>query len=86
MKQLAAVALGLGLVGASGAAFAQMNDAQIKQNLESQGYSNIKIGEHESNHIDVTASKNGQVQKLAVNPQTGQVTPDTDTDEDHDHD
>lgn len=85
MKQLAAMAIGLALVGGSGLAYAQnVTDAQIKQNLESQGYSNIKISRHEASHVDVTASKNGQVQKLAVNPQTGQIAPDTDNDHDED--
>ena len=57
-----------------------MSDAQIKQTLESQGYTNVRVTEHDKNHVDVTASKNGQTQKLAVDPRTGQSKPDTDKD------
>ena len=57
-----------------------MSDAQITQRLESQGYSNVKVTAHDKGHVDVTASKNGQNQKLAINPQTGQAMADTDND------
>jgi hypothetical protein len=57
-----------------------MTDAQIQQKLEAQGYSNVRITDHDKDHVDVTASKGGKPVKLAVNPQSGQVTPDTDND------
>ncbi len=83
MKTLLGAALMSALIAAPGVAFAQqVSDAQIKQNLESQGYSNIQISRHEASHVDVTASKNGKTEKLAVNPKTGQVPMDTDKDED----
>ena len=90
MKRILALSLSGLLI--SGAAMAQgtssgatgqsgtMSDSQIRQKLESQGYSNVKITDHDKNHVDVTASKNGQSQKLAVNPRTGQASPDTDKD------
>jgi hypothetical protein len=72
----------------SGGAFAQTNspatgrtgmtDTQIVQQLERQGYSNVKVTDHDRGHVDVMAMKGGQQQKLAVNPSTG--VPDTDKD------
>jgi len=74
----------------SGGAFAQTNspatgrtgmtDTQIVQQLEKQGYSNVKVTDHDRGHVDVMAMKGGQQQKLAVNPSTGQAMPDTDKD------
>lgn len=82
MNKLAASAFAVVLIGGSGLAFGQnVSDAQIKQNLESQGYSNIQIKRHDKGHIDVTGSKDGKTEKFAVNPQTGQISPDTDNDE-----
>jgi Peptidase propeptide and YPEB domain len=57
-----------------------MTDAQIQKKLEADGYTNIKVTEHDKDHIDVKATKNGKIEKLAVNPQTGAVMPDTDSD------
>jgi predicted aspartyl protease len=57
-----------------------MSDTQVRQAVEAQGYSNVRITDRDKGHIDVTASKDGKPAKLAVNPQTGQVTPDTDND------
>lgn len=59
-----------------------MSDAQIQQNLHAQGYTNIKIGDHDKGHVDVTATKNGRSEKLAVDPQTGAMKADTDQDKD----
>lgn len=93
MKRLAATTVGvLMLLGTaslalaaekqstSGAGASTMSDSQIKQKLESEGYSNVQIKEHDKGHVDVTATKNGKTEKLAVNPQTGQAMPDTDKD------
>lgn len=55
-----------------------MTDAQVRQKLEAQGYTNVQIRERDKGHIDVTAAKNGKSEKLAINPQSGQVTPDSD--------
>jgi hypothetical protein len=70
------------LVGMPGLVRAEtpMTDAQIQQKLQSEGYSNIKVTEHDKSHIDVTATKNGKTEKLAVNPSTGAVTQDQDKD------
>lgn len=58
-----------------------MTDAQVRQKLEAQGYTNVRITEHDKSHIDVTAAKNGKSEKLAVDPGSGQVMPDTDKDD-----
>jgi hypothetical protein len=70
------------LAGAPGLAFAadKMTDAQIQEKLKADGYTNVQITEHDRDHVDVKATKNGKTEKLAVNPQTGAVTPDTDND------
>ena len=70
------------LTGVPGLAFAadKMTDAQIQEKLTADGYTNIKITEHDKNHVDVKATKNGKTEKLAVDPKTGAVTPDTDND------
>lgn len=71
------------LVCSPGLVFGQgaMTDAQIQQKLQSQGYTNVQVTKHEKGHVDVTATKNGKAEKLAVNPQTGAPTPDTDDDD-----
>jgi hypothetical protein len=58
----------------------RMTDAQIQEQLKADGYTNVQITEHDKDHVDVKAKKNGKTEKLAVNPQTGAVTPDTDND------
>ena len=58
-----------------------MTDAQVRQKLEAQGYTNVQIKERDKGHIDVTAARNDRSEKLAVNPQSGQVTSDTDNDD-----
>lgn len=70
------------LAGVPGLGFAQtpMTDAQIQQKLQSEGYSNVKITEHAKSHIDVTATKDGKTEKLAVNRSTGAVAEDDDKD------
>jgi peptidase YpeB-like protein len=84
MRAMAVVAGIVAWIGASSLASAQAppTDAQIKQNLESQGYTSVEIGKHEENHIDVKAMKGGKKQKLEVNPTTGQIRADTDKNED----
>ena len=78
------IALGVVLLaGSPGLVFAAsdtMTDAQIQQKLKADGYTNVQITEHDKDHIDVKATKNGKTEKLAVNPQTGAVMPDTDND------
>ena len=58
-----------------------MTDAQIRQKLEAEGYTNVRITGHDKGHVDVTAAQGGKSTKLAVNPQSGQVAPDTDNDD-----
>lgn len=71
------------LAGSSGLAFAQatpVTDAQIQQKLQSEGYTHVQVTKHDKDHIDVTATKDGKAEKLAVNPQTGALMQDTDND------
>jgi peptidase YpeB-like protein len=76
MRKFAASVFALGLIaGSSLAIAATVSDDQIKQNLESQGYTNVQISKHEGNHIDATAEKNGMQQKLEIDAQTGQISP-----------
>jgi hypothetical protein len=72
------LAFAAGNQATNGSGATTMSDAQIKQKLESEGYGNVQIKEHEKNHVDVTATKNGKTERLAVNPQTGQARADTD--------
>jgi predicted aspartyl protease len=61
---------------------ATMTDAQIQQKLQSEGYTDVRITEHDSGHINVLATRNGKAEKLVVNPQTGAAMPDNDDDND----
>jgi hypothetical protein len=49
-----------------------MRDDQIKQVLAARGYSDIKVGDHGKDHVDVTALKNGRPETLTVDPHTGE--------------
>jgi hypothetical protein len=85
MKPIAAAAAGAAiLLLTSTAALAQLSDVDIKAAVEAKGYTNVKITDHDKDHVDVTATKDGKTVKLAVDPQTGQVRPDTDKDHDKD--
>jgi hypothetical protein len=81
-----AVAFGAGLTGAAPPAVTvqatTMTDAQIQQKLQAEGCTNIEIKKQDKGHVDVTASKNGKTEKLAVNPQTGTLPQETDNDDD----
>ena len=81
MKLLIAVVTAVCLAWSAGSSFAAMTDTEIQQKLQGQGYTNIQIREHDKNHVDVTATKNGKVEKLAVDPQSGALKPDTDNDD-----
>ena len=59
-----------------------MSDSQIQQELQSAGYTNIQGLKHEGDHVNVTATKNGQTTKLVVDARTGHVAQDTDDDDD----
>jgi predicted aspartyl protease len=81
MKPVISAAVGAAiLLVTSTAALAQLSDVDIKSAVEAKGYTNVKITHHEKSHVDVTATKNGKTMKLAVDPQTGAVRPDTDKD------
>jgi hypothetical protein len=59
-----------------------MSDADITRMLESKGYSDVRITDHEKSHVDVTAMKGGKSVRLAVDSATGHIKPDTDKDKD----
>lgn len=83
MKVLLTSAAAAGaLLLTAGAASAQMSDAQLKAKIEAQGYTSVRITEHDKDHVDVTAMKGGKKVKLAADPKTGQVKPDADKDDD----
>jgi Peptidase propeptide and YPEB domain len=77
------------LAGSAGMAIAAGGDqlagsatkVQAKK-LEGEGYTDVRIGERDKGYIEVTAAKDGKTEKLAVNPQSGQVTPNTNADDD----
>jgi len=56
-----------------------MNENQIVQNLEKQGYTNVRVtNRNDKGHVDVMAMKGGRNEKLTVDPATGQAMPDKD--------
>lgn len=57
----------------SGTSATKMSDSQIEQNLEKQGYSNVKVTKHVLDRVQVSASKNGVNHTLSVDPTTGKV-------------
>jgi peptidase YpeB-like protein len=63
-----------------------MNETEIKQKLQAEGYSNVQLGKHEGDEIDVTATKNGQRVELQVDPQSGAIGQDTEKEKDDDDD
>jgi hypothetical protein len=63
-----------------------MSDTEIKQKLQAEGYSNVQLGKHEGDSIDVTATKNGQRVELHVDAQSGTVGQDTEKEKDDDDD
>jgi hypothetical protein len=57
-----------------GSGASSMSDAEIKQKLQSEGYANVQLGEHERGKIDATATKDGQAVELEINAQSGAVS------------
>jgi hypothetical protein len=63
-----------------------MSETDIKQKLQAEGYSNVQLGKHEGDSIDVTATKNGQRVELHVDAQSGTVGRDSEKEKDDDDD
>lgn len=63
-----------------------MSDAEIKQKLETQGYANVQLGEHEGGKIDATATKDGQAVELEIDSQSGAVSQRIEKEKDDDDD
>jgi hypothetical protein len=56
---------------------------QIQEKLQSDGWSNIVLSRN-GRYIQVTASRNGQTEKMKVDSQTGRLQANTDDDDDDD--
>ena len=63
------------LTNASTALAGEMTNAQIQQKLQAEGYTDIDITGRSYGDINVTATKDGKTEKLAVKPQSGEVMP-----------
>jgi hypothetical protein len=63
------------LTFASTALAGEMTNAQIKQKLQADGYTDIHIAGRSYGDVNVTATKDGRAEKLAVKPQSGEVMP-----------
>ena len=60
------------------------SEEQVRQKLQWQGWSNIRI-EREGGYFLATASKDGQIGRIAVDPHTGRLR-DADAEDDDDDD
>ena len=69
-----------------GSGASSMSDAEIKQKLQSKGYTNVQLGEHERGKIDATATKDGQAVELEINAQSGAVSQHIEKENDDDDD
>ena len=50
-----------------------MSDAQIRQQLQAQGYT-VQSLKHERNYVEAKVAKGGQTAELRIDPQTGAVS------------
>ena len=82
MSGLAIAAGGTPSAGSATTGQGMVTDAQIQQKLQSEGYTNVQVTKHDEGYIDVMATKNGKAERLAVNPQTAAVMPETGNDDD----
>jgi hypothetical protein len=53
----------------------KMTNAQIQQKLQAEIYTDIHIAGRSYGDVNVTATKDGKTEKLAVKPQSGEVMP-----------
>jgi hypothetical protein len=58
-----------------------VTEDQVRQKLQSEGWSNIQIA-REGRYLEATGSKDGQTNRLEVDPQTGRLRADDDDDDD----
>lgn len=54
-----------------------MSDAQIRQQLEAQGYA-VQSLKHERDYVEAKVAKGGQPAELKIDPHTGAITADKD--------
>jgi hypothetical protein len=60
-----------------------VTEDQVRQKLQSEGWSNIQIG-RDGRFLEATGSKDGQASKMEVNSQTGRLRASDDDDDDDD--
>jgi hypothetical protein len=53
----------------------EMTNAQVQQKLQAEGYTDIHITGRSYGDVNVTATKDGTAEKLAVKPQSGEGMP-----------
>jgi len=58
-----------------------VNEEQVRQKLQSDGWSNMKIT-HEGRYYEASGSKDGRTVRVAVDSQTGRLRSDGDDDDD----
>jgi len=58
-----------------------VNEQQVRQKLQSDGWSNVKIT-HEGRYYEASGSKDGRAVKVAVDSQPGRLRSDGDDDDD----
>jgi predicted aspartyl protease len=67
-----------------------LTDAQVTAKLQAAGYSNVRDVEHEGDHYDADAMKNGRKVHVHVDARSGAITPangekDNEEHEEHEH-
>ena len=60
-----------------------VTEDQVRQKLQSDGWSNIQIGRH-GRYLEATGLKDGQTSKMEVDSQTGRLRASDDDDDDDD--
>jgi hypothetical protein len=60
-----------------------VTEDQVRQKLQSEGWSNIQIG-RDGRFLEATGSKDGQASKMEVDSQTGRLRASDDDDDDDD--
>src|SRR5215467_4736832 len=58
-----------------------VTEDQVRQKLQSEGWSNIQIG-RDGRYLEATGSKDGLASKMEVDSQTGRLRADDDDDDD----
>ena len=67
-----------------------LTDAQVTAKLQAAGYTNVHDVEHEGDHFDAEAMKNGKTMHVHVDAKTGAIMPandenESEENEEHEH-